>query len=359
MKDITIRRACATAFCVAAATLATGAMAKEQQYHVEALGATSDTGVQVGGIDRRGWVAGAANGHAAIFQQGAATRDLGTLGGASSVAYDANDQGVVVGGAALAGTGPSAGTHAFSWHKGTMTDLGALPRTPGQGSLAYALAVNATGQATGYSAVDAWNSHAFLASGGTLTDIGGLPNAVSSFGQAINDAGHIAGYSVVGTTGSTAHAFLYRDGAMIDLQPASDPTASSYGSAINVNDEIAGTASHTGFQPLRSTAFVWSNGVMTDLGTVAPGVSSISSASAINDAGVVVGTSANDAANKTFVAFVVRHGVMHDLNAELDAASVAAGWHLTSATGVNAKGEICGLGTLNGVTRAFVATPLH
>jgi uncharacterized membrane protein len=53
------------------------------------------------------------------------------------------------------------------------------------------------------------------------------------------------------------------------------------------------------------------------------------------------------------LAFIYTGGKMIDLNTRID----ATGWVLVEATGINAKGQIVGNGTLNGVQLGFVLTP--
>jgi probable HAF family extracellular repeat protein len=347
-----MRRGFAAVLLAAAAAAPDAATAA--RYHVVAVDAATDTGVSASALNRHGRVAGTANDQAVVFDHGTTTA-LGTLGGARSAGRGISDNGIVAGDSATA----AGQVHAFSWQAGTMTDLGTLPRAENQPPLSSASAVNKAGQVTGYSAVDAWNAHAFLYAGGAMADLGVLPGGSSSFGNAINEAGHVAGYCVVGSGAASApHAFLWRDAAMVDLHPAGD-AGTSQANGVNGLDQVVGAATHPGTTPLRSTAFLWDKGTMTDLGTVAPGVSSKSWARAINDHGVIVGSSATDAANSDFVAMVVQGGTMKDLNALMDGASRQAGWHLTSAIGVNANGQIAGMGTLNGVAHAFLATPVR
>ena len=55
------------------------------------------------------------------------------------------------------------------------------------------------------------------------------------------------------------------------------------------------------------------------------------------------------------MAFLHDGTTMFDLNTLLDASG--AGWRLTCATAINARGAITGIGTVNGVSHAFLATP--
>ncbi len=92
-------------------------------------------------------------------------------------------------------------------------------------------------------------------------------------------------------------------------------------SDINSSGEIVGTSGNH--------AFLWSNGLMTDLGTLGGGVSM---AHAINDQGVVVGE-ASAASGETH-AFMWQSGVMKDLG---------VGGETSMARGINFRGDIVGL----------------
>jgi len=94
------------------------------------------------------------------------------------------------------------------------------------------------------------------------------------------------------------------------------------------------------------------NPATDDLGTLPGSSFAASSASAINNAGVVVG---NANVTSTVTHAFVFDGQMLDLNNLL---VNGAGWTLTTAADVNNLGQIVGTGTINGQTHAFVLTPV-
>lgn len=96
---------------------------------------------------------------------------------------------------------------------------------------------------------------------------------------------------------------------------------------INKNGEIVGTSGDHAFQ--------WSNGVMTDLGTVG---GKTSAAYRINDQGVVVGEAST--ASGEMHAFVWQNGIMKDLG--------VAG-ETSAAHGINSRGEIVGVASAKNV----------
>ncbi len=192
----------------------------------------------------------------------------------------------------------------------TLTDLGTLG-----GSKSSAAAIGASEQITGTASIPGDTaSHAFLYSGGTMTDLGTLGGTNSS-GTAISSSGFVAGTSDIAGDGAT-HAFVARPG-------------------LNVGQV----------------------GTLMDLGAL-PGYTN-SHAMGVNDAGQVVGAAENlDGTNVTgSSAFVTTpDGNMVDLNSLIPADS---GWQLTSATAINNAGQIVGTGILNGQFGAgFLLTPL-
>jgi probable HAF family extracellular repeat protein len=118
---------------------------------------------------------------------------------------------------------------------------------------------------------------------------------VSSYGQAINAAGWLAGGSTTAT--GYLHSFLYANGQLQDLGTLGGPNSSAYG--VNDFGQVVGYSQMAGGA---SSAFLWSNGQLRDLN-------------------------------------------------ELIAADT--GWRLLEASDINNNGQIVGFGTFNGLQRAF------
>ena len=115
---------------------------------------------------------------------------------------------------------------------------------------------------------------------------------------------------------------------------------------------VGGTIHARAGGPVGGHAFLYSGGVMTDLGILPGGVESI--ANGINSQGQVVG-SADAGSGSTSEAFLwTAQSGMVDLNTMLPANS---GWTLFDATGINDSGQITGVGSLNSFSgRGFILT---
>jgi probable HAF family extracellular repeat protein len=99
-------------------------------------------------------------------------------------------------------------------------------------------------------------------------------------------------------------------------------------------------------------AFLWQNGVMTDLGTLPGDVFSM--ANAINDGDQVVGQSCNSDFS-VCRAFLWQTGVMTDLNT---LTPLGSSLYLVSAADINVRGEIVGTAVdQSGEALAFLAVP--
>lgn len=134
--------------------------------------------------------------------------------------------------------------HALLWEKGTVIDLGTLGGT-GHGFGNFALNVNNQGQVIGQSDLsgDA-NFHAFLWTKETgIEDLGALNGDVNSAAVGINDYGDIVGLSLDANFNPTA--FLWHDGVMTNLNtliPPGSPLFLLQACSINSRGDIIGLA---------------------------------------------------------------------------------------------------------------------
>ena len=145
----------------------------------------------------------------ALLHGGAAPRpytvnDLGTLGGAQTVAAAMNDSGTVVGGSDTT----TGWRHAFAWRAGTMTDLGTLAG----GTRSQATGVNENGVVSGTAWRFTGEPRAVLWHRGRIADLG-LPD---SHGLAVNDNGQVL---AVTTRGGVPRLVLWQHGQVTDLGP--------------------------------------------------------------------------------------------------------------------------------------------
>ena len=245
--------------------------------------------------------------------QGYKIIDLGTLKGTvKSVGYGLNNLGQAVG----VSSNPTAAI-ATLFSNGTTMNLNTLGA-----DVSVATAVNGVGQAVGYNFFDSNPNpvpRAFLYSNGSMTDIQSdslFPSGTRAHG--INSSGAIVGEGWL--TSSSFHAFLYSGGRMVDLGGGYQASAS----AINDAGQIVGNGTTVG-------AFLYSNGKMVSLGV--PFGANGSDANAISSTGQIAGV-------------IYRSGqpshAAHYSNGSWADLGAFAGASGTSAAGINAAGQIVG-----------------
>lgn len=272
-----------------------------------------------------------------LVWDGGSPVELPTLGGQTSSAAAANGSGAVVGEASTAG---EASRRAFTYQNGSMTDLGTLG-----GANSAANAINDAGVVVGSAETAAGHSHAFRHDGSGMTDLGTL-GGTSSIARGINAFGQVVGQATL--AGGERRAFLYESGSMRDLGTLGGTLSDAR--AINDAGRVVGQ-SYTAEGRIRAFLYDPDSDQMSDLGVTNGFTSGL--ASAISNSGLVVGTLFGRPGRESSLkhAFVWEDGVITDLNTLLPPDSP---WVLREALGVSDDGEIVGLGTYGTASRPFL-----
>lgn len=219
---------------------------------------------------------------------------LGTLGGDVSAAYSINDSGQITGYSDVPAS-PNNRQHAFIYSAGALTDIGqklsSLPNS-------YGYSINASGHVAGTAYDPSYTTpHAFFFDGSNAADLG-LFGGTGSSALALNNANMIIGYLT--TTSSVDHAFSYVGGSVTDLGTLGGHY--SYALALNNSNAIVG-GSFT--DPLDSVyhAFLYTNGAMLDLNAYVDQTGAgwtLVEARGINDAGQITGVGVRGGASHAF-----------------------------------------------------------
>lgn len=227
--------------------------------------------------------------------------DLGTLGGTQSFAYALNDLGQVVGSSTTAG---DVAEHSFLYSNGRMTDL--YPLNSQNIITVGPTGINDFGQIASGLIVGRVYSPAIFDSGtGSLT----LPRTfggVTSFGlngaaTSVNNHADAVGYSYIDPI--NRHAFLFSNGVTTDIDPLG-----GYSVAFAINDEgmVVGLASAQSNGT--ATAFIESQGLAKTIFQVG----TESDARGVNDQGQVVGEFLTPDGS-SFHGFLYSGGVVTDI----------------------------------------------
>ena len=286
-------------------------------------GPAGQQGSSAGDVNATGRIVGSSTypggvGAHAFVRRGGSLRDLGDGldGFAESSAAAVSDAGTVVGSAHVVSRREH--PHAVLWREGKPVDLG-TGYGAGTGSGSWAADVNRSGLVVGghYRTV-AQPRRAALWSGGRIRDLGTLGGSstsrydTESEATAVNDRGQVVG-AALPAGGHPLHGFLWQDGRMQDLGTLGGNGNATVATGINEHGAVVGF-SETAAGALH--AFRWRDGRMRDLGRLGPDFAySRTTASDINDAGVVVGrATVRGGVYGTGVGFLWRDGVMTDLN---------------------------------------------
>jgi probable HAF family extracellular repeat protein len=309
--------------------------------------------------------------------------DLGTVGGNASIAYAVNHRGEIVGAATNGTPDPFASavmtscfkiptsvcpgatfafgalfspssteTHAVVWQRGVRRDLGTLG-----GPDSVAALINERGDVAGWSytsftadpstGVPVVDGFFWSAEDHTLTDMGGLGGTFAST-YWMNNRGQVTG--AANLAGDTAtHPFVWSKAkGMRDI----GTLGGNFGHPDWINDagDVVGTA-ETATNLHR--AFLWRDGKMINLGTI--GADRDSEATSINTRGQVVGFSGVFGVADLHGFLWEQGSPLTDLNDLLVAGTQVK---VVSATDINDRGEIAGVGELpNGDQHAIVLIP--
>ncbi len=319
----------------------------------------SVSGSATDAINASGWIVGGSDNGVvdpltgmlaarAVLWKDSVPIDLGDFGGNFNLAINLNNLGQVVGAAsnAIPEDFPlylgATQTRAFLWQNDVIQDLGTLG-----GPDAFAFSINQHGQVAGVSYTDPNETlndttqlptlHAFFWDRGKMTDIPTLGGTLagSAFFDApelVNDKGQVVSVSTLAGD-QVIHGFLWDSGKLFDLGTL-DPN-DKYNPNLNVTPNwLTDTGEVVGTSDLPNSphhhAFLWRNGVMTDLGTLGPN----STALMMNSSGQVVGRSHTSSGYRAFL--WENGGPIVDLNTLIPPSDLI----MAEAENINDRGEI-------------------
>ena len=306
-------------------------------YTLTVVGAANSAAYDVNALGQVVGALAVGEGQHGFFYDGVTFSDIGTLGGPNSVAWRINDSGTIVGTSDV-----GEGRQGFSYASGVMTGLAgtSTARDISNSGLitGEALLLNNMGEQVGraYS----WNN-------GVLTNLGNLAGADEwgSDGHGINNAGQVAGTAQVeGLPGAPTQPFLYSNGVMQDLGNQGGIYSNAW--AINASGDVVGSVGLPANDvfPYIWHAFLYSGGVLQDLSSVIE--NGISSAYDLNNKGEAVGRADTDDGSR---GVLYANGSITLLESLIDPVD---GWTIENANGINDLHQIAATACKLGVCYA-------
>jgi len=300
------------------------------------------------GVSSNGWLAGEldltdVDWHAARWRFDPTTgspvlEDLGALNGRTTVGFDVNASGVVVGGSVEASFGIGPGPdEAFVYRNGVMETL---PTLGGPGG--FARRINDSGWITGWSDAADGTSHPVVwrpdGGGYEVIDLGTL-GGTFGWGNTITEDGRVVGLNE--TPQGAVRAWYWTGSGPVALLQSLTEGGANYAVDLNARGLIVGNGTDAaGFYH----ATIWRNGAIHDIHHRFPGAS-YSFATAINAEGWIAVSALTE--DFTTYGFVVRGERMIDLTA-------AAGTSYSDVYDISDKGWVTGYAEVNGVSNAAV-----
>jgi probable HAF family extracellular repeat protein len=246
-------------------------------------------------------------------------------------------------------------TRTFLWQNGHKEDIGTLG-----GPDTVSLTINELSQITGQSYINSIansdngpgcppnvpTQDPFFWENGKMTDIGSL-GGTCGYPNRLNNRGQVVGISYLADNQTQRPFYWDRSRGLVDMGTLGGPTGevldlSDSGLAVGTADLADGT----------HHAFVWQDGVMTDVGVV-PG-DLCSNGRASNSKGLAIGTSTDCMGNVKHM-FLWQDGSIHDLTALILPGSDL---QVFEAWDMNDQGEIAAIGQLpNGDQHAVLLVP--
>lgn len=188
----------------------------------------------------------------------------------------------------------------------------------------------------------------FLLRGGIVTDLGTLVPGGGTAAGALSERGQVVG--TADAAGGFDHAYLWENGVLTDLHDF-QVLQGRVSSAWDVNEagQIAGGGDYVADLLDYQIATLWDHGVVVNLGKLA---GEESWARGINDHGVIAGGALNGSLEN--VAVMWKDGALIELNPLVS----PPGWHLLIANDIDNAGRILATGSFQGgALRPVVLVP--